>query len=328
MLLSRHTRRRQFITLLGGAAAAWPLAARAQQPAMPVIGFLQRSYPVRTDFADFRDGLKALGYEDGRNIRIEQRYAGLDMDRVRAFSRELVEMKVKVIVIDGFATIQTVMAATKTIPIVSALIAGPDQFGIASLARPGGNLTGLSVSTDDLGGKRLELLKELIPNARRVAVLRDRYNINTVQLQVIENVARALDVELRLFEAAETDTWPGVFDLIAEYQPDALLQLTNATFASNPTKLAALAVARRLPAIYGEREFVDAGGLLSYGISFSDQWRRAAGYVDKILKGAEPGDLPIEQPTKFEIVINLKTAKAIGLTVPTATLLRATEVIE
>jgi hypothetical protein len=149
-------RRREFITLLGGATLACPLAARAQQPPMPVIGFLQRSKPVRTDFADFRDGLKALGYEDGRNIRIEQRYAGLDIDVLRAFAQELVGMNVKVIVIDGFATIHTVMAATKTIPIVSALIAGPDQFGIASLARPGGNLTGLSVSTDDLGGKRLE----------------------------------------------------------------------------------------------------------------------------------------------------------------------------
>jgi putative ABC transport system substrate-binding protein len=320
-------KRRAFITLLGG-AATWPLAARGQQPAMPVIGFLQRSKPVRTDFADFRDGLKALGYEDGRNIRIEQRYAGLDIDALRAFAQELVGMNVKVIVIDGFATIHTVMAATKTIPIVSALIAGPDQFGIAGLARPGGNLTGLSVSADDLGGKRLELLKELVPNTRRVAVLRDRYNVNTVQLYGIENVARALDVQLRVFEAADADTWLGVFDLIAEYQPDALLQLTNATFASNPARLAGLAVARRLPTAYGEREFVDAGGLMSYGVSFSDQWRRAAGYVDKILKGAQPGALPIEQPTKFELVINLKTAKAIGLAVPTPTLLRATEVIE
>jgi putative tryptophan/tyrosine transport system substrate-binding protein len=321
-------KRREFITLLGGAAVAWPLSARAQQPTMPVIGFLQRSNPIRTDFADFRDGLKALGYEDGRNIRIEQRYAGLDMDRLRAFSQELVGMKVKVIVIDGLTTIQTVMTATKTIPIVSALIAGPDQFGIASLARPGGNLTGLSVFTDDIGGKRFELLKELLPNARRFAVLRDRFNINAVQLHNIEDVARALGAELRVFEAAEADTWPVVFAMIAEYQPDALLQLTNATFASNPAKLAALAIARRLPVIYGEREFVDAGGLMSYGISFSDQWRRAAGYVDKILKGAEPGELPIEQPTKFEFVITLKTAKAIGLTVPTPTLLRATEVIE
>jgi ABC-type uncharacterized transport system substrate-binding protein len=321
-------KRRNFIALLGGAAASWPLAGRAQQAAMPVIGFLQRSNAIRNDFGDFREGLKTLGYEDGRNIRIEQRYAGLDMDRLRAFSRELVDMKVKVIVVDGLATIQAVMAATKTIPIVSALIAGPDSFGIVNLARPGGNLTGLSVSADDLGGKRFELLKELLPNARRFAVLRDRFNVNTLQLHKIEDVARALGVELRVFEAALADTWPGVFGMIAEYHPDGLLQLTNATFASNPGRLAALAVAQRLPAIYGEREFVHSGGLMSYGISFSDQWRRAAGYVDKILKGAEPGELPIEQPTKFEFVINLKTAKAIGLTVPTPTLLRATEVIE
>jgi putative tryptophan/tyrosine transport system substrate-binding protein len=321
-------RRRDFILALGGAGVTWPLAARAQQPAMPVIGFLQRSNAIRNDFGDFREGLKALGYEDGRNIRIEQRYAALDMDRLRAFSRELVEMNVKVIIVDGFATIQAVMAATKTIPIVSALIAGPDSFGIANLARPGGNLTGLSVSADDLGGKRCELLNEFLPNAQRFAVLRDRFNINTVQLKNIENVAVALGVELRVFEAAEARTWPGVFAMIAEYQPDGLLQLTNATFASNPAELVALAVARRLPTIYGEREFVDAGGLMSYGISFSDQWRRAAGYVDKILKGAEPGELPIEQPTKFDFVINIKTAKAVGLTVPTPILLRATEVIE
>jgi putative tryptophan/tyrosine transport system substrate-binding protein len=321
-------RRRDFITLLGGAAAAWPLAAHAQQPTIPVIGFLQRSNPIRTDFADFRDGLKALGYESGRNIRIEQRFAGLDIDRLRAYAQELVRMNVKVIVIDGFVTIQTVMAATKTIPIVSALIAGPDQFGIANLNRPGGNLTGLSAMTDDLGGKRLELLKELVPNARRVVVLRDRYNINTVALHAIEDVAKALPVDVRVIEAAGPETWAGVFATIAEHRPDGLLQLTNATFASGPKELAALAVAQRLPVVYGEREFVDAGGLMSYSISFSDQWRRAAGYVDKILKGAEPGELPIEQPTKFEFVINLKTAKAIGLPVPTPTLLRATEVIE
>jgi ABC-type uncharacterized transport system substrate-binding protein len=320
-------KRREFITLLAG-SAAWPMAARAQQSVMPAIGFLQRSNPVRSDFTDFRDGLRALGYEEGRNIRIEQRYAGLNLDRLRDFARELVALDVKVIVIDGLVTIQTVMATTKTIPIVSAMIAGPDQFAIASLARPGGNLTGLSVLTDDLGSKRLELLKELVPNARRVAVLRDRYNVNTVLLRGIENVAKALGVGLREFEAAEPTTWPGVFDLIADYKPDAMLQLTNATFATDPARLAALAVAQRLPTVYGEREFVDAGGLMSHGISISDQWRRAAGYVDKILKGAKPGDLPIEQPTKFDVVINLKTAKAIGFTVPTLTLLRATEIIE
>jgi putative tryptophan/tyrosine transport system substrate-binding protein len=321
-------RRREFITLASSAAIAWPLAARAEQSVMPAIGFLLRSSPVRSDFADFRDGLRALGYEEGRNIRIEQRYADLNMDRLRELARELVALDVKVIVVDGFATIQTVMATTKTIPIVSALIAGPDQFAIASLARPGGNLTGLSVSVDELGAKRLELLKELVPNAHRVAVLRDRYNVNTIQLRGIENVAKVLGVGLREFEAAEPPTWPGVFDLIADYKPDAMLQLTNATFATDPARLVALAVAQRLPVVYGEREFVDAGGLMSLGVSFSDQWRRAAGYVEKILKGSKPGDLPIEQPTRFDLVINLKTAKSMAFTVPTPTLLRATEIIE
>jgi ABC-type uncharacterized transport system substrate-binding protein len=214
------------------------------------------------------------------------------------------------------------------VPIVSALIAGPEQFNIKSLARPGGNLTGLSILVDDLGGKRLELLKELVPEAHRVAVLRDRFNVNTVQLRGIERVANSLGVSLREFEAAGAATWPGVFASIADYRPDALLQLTNATFATDPKRLAAFAVGQRLPAMYGEREFVDAGGLMSYGISFSDQWRRAASYVDKILKGADPGDLPIEQPTRFDLVVNLKTAKAMGFTVPMSALLRATEVIE
>jgi putative ABC transport system substrate-binding protein len=321
-------KRREVITLLGGAAAAWPLAAQAQQPAMPVVGFLQRSAPIRADFANFRDGLKALGYEEGRNIRIEQRYARLDLDRLRSYAQELVAMNVRALVTDGWVTIQAATAATKTIPIVSAFIPGPTQFGIATLNRPGGNLTGLSSFVDELGAKRLELLKELVPAARRIAILRDRDNVNLVSMRLIEDVAKAIDVNLRDFVAAGPDTWPGVFASMTDYRPDALLQLTNAAFASNPKEMAALAVARRLPTLYGEREFVEAGGLMSYGTSLSDQWRSAAGYVDKILKGARAGDLPIEQPTKFDLVINLKTAKAIGLAVPTPTLLRATEVIE
>ena len=217
-------RRRDFITGIVGAAAVRPFAAHAQQSVMPVVGFLQRSSPVRTDFADFRDRLRALGYEEGRNIRIEQRYAGLDMGRLRDFAQELVRLNVRVIVIDGFATIQTVMAVTKTVPIVSALIAGPGQFNIKSLARPGGNLTGLSILVDVLGGKRLELLKELVPEAHRVAVLRDRFNVNTVQLRGIERVANSLGVSLREFEAAGAATWPAVFASIADYRPDALLR--------------------------------------------------------------------------------------------------------
>ena len=275
-------KRRKFLGMLGGAAAVWPLAGRAQQPAMPVIGFLQRSAPIRTDFADFRDGLKALGYEEGRNIRIEQRYARLDLDRLRSYAQELVAMNVRALVTDGWVTIQAAMAATKTIPIVSAFIPGPTQFGIATLNRPGGNLTGLSSFVDELGAKRLELLKELVPAARRIAILRDRDNVNLVSMRLIEDVAKAIDVNLRDFVAAGPDTWPGVFASMTDYRPDALLQLTNAAFASNPKEMAALAVARRLPTLYGEREFVEAGGLMSYGTSLSDQWRSAAGYVDKI----------------------------------------------
>ena len=323
-------KRREFIAGLGGAAAvsAWPLAAWAQPATIPTIGYLQRTNPVRTDFEDFRDGLKALGYEQGRNIRIEQRYAGLDDNKLRAFAQELVNMNVKAIVVDGTFSIRTVMTATKTIPIVSTLISGPTQFGIDNLARPGGNLTGLSSFADDLEGKRLELLEELIPGARRIAMLLDRNSVNDTKMRVVENVAKAIGVEFQTFEAIGPDTWPNAFASIAAYRPDALMQFPSGSFASGSRELAALAVALGLPTMYGEREFVGAGGLMSYGINYSDQWRRAAGYVDRILKGAKAGELPIEQPVKFDLVINLKAAAAIGVSVPTSIMLRAGEVIE
>jgi putative ABC transport system substrate-binding protein len=215
--------RREFITLVGAAAASppllWPLAARAQQPGIPVIGFLQRSGPVRSDFADFRDGLRTLGYEEGRNIRIEPRYAGGDLARLRALAQELVEMNVRVIVIDGFVTIQTVMAATKTIPIVSALISGPSEFDIATLRHPGANLTGLSNLRDDLGAKRLELLKELVLNARRVAILHDGQNVSATDMHRISDAATSIGVSLRVFAASEPRTWPAVFDQLLTIRP-------------------------------------------------------------------------------------------------------------
>lgn len=323
-------KRREFIRLLGGAtvASTVPFRASAQPADIPTIGYLQRTNPVRTDFDDFRDGLKALGYEQGRNIRIEQRYAGLDDDKLRAFAQELVNMNVKAIVVDGTFSIKTVMTATKTIPIVSTLISGPTQFGIDNLARPGGNLTGLSSFADDLEGKRLELLKELIPGAHRIAMLLDRSSVNDTKMRVVEVVAKAIGVEFQTFEAVGPETWPNAFASIAAYRPDALMQFPSGSFASGSRELAALAVALRLPTMYGEREFVGAGGLMSYGINYSDQWRRAAGYVDRILKGAKAGELPIEQPVKFDLVINLKAAAAIGVSVPTSIMLRAGEVIE
>lgn len=322
--------RRNFI-FGAGSVASLPfqsVVAWAQPASIPAIGYLQRPGRVRTDFEDFSDGLKALGYEQGRNIKIEQRYGDLDDEKVRAYAQELVGMNVKAIVVDGTFSIRTVMAATKTIPIVSTLISGPSQFGIENLAHPGVNLTGLSSFADDLEGKRLELLKELLPGARRIAILLDRNNANEVRMGVLETVSKTLGIDVQRFEATGRQNWPDVFASIAAYRPDAMLQVPSGSFASTPRELAGLAVAQRLPAMYGEREFVQAGGLMSYGISYSDQWRRAAGYVDRILKGAKAGDLPIEQPTKFDLVINLKAANLLGMTVPTSIMLRAGEVIE
>jgi putative ABC transport system substrate-binding protein len=202
------------------------------------------------------------------------------------------------------------------------------RLGITNLNRPGGQVTGLSNLVDVLFVKRLEFLKEMLPQARRIAVLRDPVNMSPVAVRVTDDAAKMLGLELRNYDAPNRDVWPSVFAGISQDRPDALLQFGAATFAGSPRELASLALTHRLPAVYTEREFIEAGGLLSYGISYADQWRRAAGYVDKILKGAAAADLPIEQPTRFELVINLKTAKALGLEIPPTLLARADEVIE
>jgi putative tryptophan/tyrosine transport system substrate-binding protein len=321
-------RRRDFVLALGGAAAAWPLAARAQQPGIPLVGFLQRSAPIRSDFAHFSNGLAALGYEAGRNIRIEQRYAGGSDARLVELVREVTKLNPAVLVVDGAPTVAAVQAATKTIPIVSAIISDPERFGITNLAKPGGQITGLATFTDILFAKRLELLKEILPRARRVAVLRAPPNLSPTAIRVTNEAGRALGLELRTYDAGAFGTWPAMFATMTDDQCDALLQFTDARFATRITELVILAVAHRLPAVYGEREFVDVGGLASYGISFPNQWSRAAAYVDKILKGANPGDLPVEQPTRFEFVINMSTASALGLAIPPEVPLRADEVIE
>jgi len=313
--------------MLVGGAAAWPLVARAQQ-AVPVIGLLRRTDLIREDFAGFRDGLSALGYQDGRTIRIEQRYASGNMERLRAYARELAGLDVAVFVVDGVVTVEAVMAETKTIPIVAAILSEPERLGIENLNRPRGNVTGLSNFVDILFAKRLELLKEMIPYLHRVAVLRNPVNVSPIAVRVTEQAAAALGLVLRNFDAAGREEWPAAFAAIAEYRPDALVLFGDATFASDPKELADFALARKLPTVSVQREFVAAGGLVSYCINFPNQWRRAARYVDRILKGARPGDLPIEQPTKFELVINLKTARALGLTIPPAVLIRADEVIE
>jgi putative tryptophan/tyrosine transport system substrate-binding protein len=321
-------RRREFISLLGGAAAAWPLAARAQQSAAPVIAFLRRTDPIRVDFASFTDGLKALGYEDGRTIRIEQRYANGNLDRLRAQANELAGMNLKLFVVDGTVTAEAVMSATRQIPIITVLVSDPARLGIMNINRPGGNVTGLSAMVDDLYAKRLELLKEIVPNARRVAVLRNPLNASPIATRVISETASKLGLSLRTFDASEVAAWPAIIAAIANDRADALLQQADATFASQPKELMALTLVQRLRGIYPEREFVDAGGLISYGIGFADQWRRAAQYVDKILQGTPAGELPIEQPTRFQLVLNLNTARTLGLDVPPTLLARADEVIE
>ncbi len=323
-----QVRRREFIALLGGTAAAWPLAARAQQAGAPVVAFLQRSAPIRGDFRHFSDGLAKLGYEAGRNIRIEQRYADGSDARLNVLVEDITKLNPAVIVVDGAITIKAVQTATKTIPIVAAIIADPERFGITNLAKPGGNLTGFSTFTDILYAKRLELLKEMLPQARRIAVLRAPPNISPIAMRVIDEAGHALGLELRMYDAGVPNTWPALFAAIVADKCDALLQFTDARFAGRATELVILAIAQRLPAVYGEREFVEAGGLASYGVSLADQWRRAAGYVDKILKGDKPGELPVELPTRFEFVINMKTANALGLAVPPDLPLRADEVIE
>jgi ABC-type uncharacterized transport system substrate-binding protein len=320
-------RRREFITLIGG-AVAWPLVARAEQSTMPVVGFLQRSSPIRGDFGHFRDGLARLGYEAGRNIRIEQRYANGNDVRLSELVQEINNLNPAVVAVDGSATIAAMQAAGKTIPIVATVITDPERFGITNLAKPGGNLTGLSTFADVLHAKRLELLREMLPQLRRVAVLHAPRNVSPVAMRIIEHAGKALDLDLRIYDAGASDSWPDVFKTMVDDRCDAMLQLGDGRFASRVTALVVLAIANRLPAMYDEREFVAAGGPASYGVSFAVQWRRAAGYVDKILKGAKPGDLPIEQPTHFELAINMNTAKALRLSIPPTLPLRADEVIE
>ena len=321
-------RRRQLLGFLGGTAVFGPMTARAQLASVPVIAFLQRSGPIRNDFGNFLEGMRALGYEDGRNLRIEPRYSYGDDQKLEELARELVLLNPVAIVVDGTITIRTVQTITKTIPIVSAIISDPERIGIAELRRPLTNVTGLSTFGDALLGKRLEILKEIVPRAREVAVLRAQHNISEVAMRVTNEAATALGLNIRIYDAGERNTWPSTFAEMISDKCEGLLQFTDARLAAGATNLVVLAIANRLPTVYGEREFVDAGGLASYGISFPDQWRRAAGYVDKIIKGAKVVDLPVEQPRRFILAINVNTAKALGITFSTTLLARADEVIE
>jgi putative ABC transport system substrate-binding protein len=307
--------------------------AEAQQPTkVPRIGYLDGPPPssiaARTEA--FRQGLRDLGYVEGKNIVIEYRYAEGKIDRLPALAAELVRLKVDVIVTGGATVTRAAREATVAIPIVMAQDPDPVANGfVASLARPGGNITGLSSLTADLSGKGLELLKEILPKLSRLAVLGTSTNVGTAQqLRQTELAARALAVQLQFQDVLDRKDIETGFRAASKGRADALLLLGSPVLISYRKQLVDLAVKNRLPAIYNRAEYVEDGGLMSYGVSISDLARRAATYVDKILKGAKPADLPVEQPTKFEFVINLKPAKQIGLTIPPNVLARADKVIK
>jgi len=325
-------KRRGFLALIGGAAAAWPLAVRAQQPAkVPRIGFLFYGSPDPAPELDsFRQGLRELGYVEGQSIVIEYRFARGRVEQLPALAVELVALKPDVIVTPGTPASVAAKQATTTIPIVFAGVADAVGAGlIANFARPGGNITGLTSISAELGGKRLELLKGVVPNAARVAVL---YNpadqSNVLILKELQEAAPALGLTLQPLAVRTSGEFESAFAAMTQARVDAFFGAAGILTFEHRSAIVDLAIKSRIPAMWGHRQFVEAGGLMSYAVNFYDQVRRAAGYVDRILKGAKPGELPAQQPTTFEFILNLKTAKALGLDLPPMLLARADEVIE
>jgi ABC-type uncharacterized transport system substrate-binding protein len=330
---SNHLKRREFITLLGGAAVALPLVARAQQPAVPVIGFLHsdslESLAYRV--AAFRKGLSETGYVEGQNVAIEYRWAESQYNRLPGLAADLVRREVVVIATPGSTPAAlAAKAATTTIPIVFETGGDPVQLGlVASLNRPGGNVTGFSSISAQLGSKQLGLLHELLPGASRFAVLVNP-NRPGVETQVSDAKAAATTIgrQLEVFYASTNRDIDTAFASLVQKRADALLVSPDPLFISRRIQLVTLAVHHRVPAIYHVREYAEAGGLMSYGSDITDLFRQVGVYTGRILKGAKPSDLPVVQSTKFELVINLQTAKMLGLTVPATLLARADEVIE
>jgi putative tryptophan/tyrosine transport system substrate-binding protein len=325
-------KRRELIGLLGGAAVAWPLGLRAQQRPIPLVGVLRTSTAADdTGIDGFRRGLQGLGYVEGQNIRIEIRWSGNDNERLPALAAELAALKPDVIVANGEPAIRAAKDAAGTIPIVMSVIGDPVTAGFAqSLAHPGGNFTGLSNLAGGLVAKRLQMLLEIVPDPGCVVVMRDpsEQSLDPLYWQEITAAAQTLGAVLKPIAVGSAGELEAAFAEIDGLRCRVLLVMSSAVYAAARVRLAELAAQHRIAASYDNRVIAAAGGLMSYGPDTADMLRRATLYVDKILKGANPADLPIEQPTKFELVINLKTAKALGLTVPQALLARADEVIE
>ena len=323
-------RRREFITLLGG-AAAWPVSARAQQATkLPTIGYLG-SATLATEsqrMAAFVQRLRELGWVEGSTVVIDYRWAEGRTERYAEIAAEFVRLKVDVIVTVGGA-VAAAKQATATIPIVFAGAGDPVGSGmVASLAQPGGNVTGLSVQSTDLAGKRLEILREIFPDVRRLAIIGNvEYAATVLEMGEAQAAARALGLEVARSEIRRAEDIAPAFEAL-KGAAQALYVCADATINANHARINTLALGARLPTMHGVREYVEAGGLMAYGPNLADLYRRAADYVDKILRGAKPADLPVEQPTKFDLVINLVTAQALGLTVPPTLLARADEVIE
>jgi putative ABC transport system substrate-binding protein len=325
-------KRREFITLVGGAAATWPLAARGQQTSRAArIGFLGVSTPsgVEARLQRLRAGLRDLGYVEGQNIFIDFRWAEGNYSRLVEFAVELLHLKADILVTYGTPGTLAARQATTTTPIVMIVSGDAVATGIvASLARPGGNVTGSTFFNPELSAKRLEVIKETYPSARRVGILLNPGNpINAPVMRATEIAAKPLDLELLSFETRRSDELHSTFSRMRDAGIDAVGVTDDTHFVGNAKVIAELAINNRLPSI-GFREFAPAGGLIGYGVNLGELWYRGAFFIDRILKGTRPADLPVEQPTKFELALNLKTANALGLEVPPSVLARADEVIE